>query len=197
MISELQPINTWPPIDIKWDCTVDGLNYCDFDFENGAKFIWLDINDLKKALADADSLDDIWNGITNDKIVSIYNAWASGIALSPPSIVVLESGKVRIVDGWHRLKVAYALKESKISFAIRKNQFPKFRELFDNIGLEIDRSANYYGHFYLYGKYAYLKNVIENKEGIRFSDIRSYIKLENNAIRDDESIKKWYLIRLL
>ncbi|MFP1879420.1 hypothetical protein [Lonsdalea quercina] len=42
---------------------------------------------------------------------------------------------------------------------------------------------------YLYGKYKFLRGLIEGKSGIRFSDLSHYSRLENEKMRDDEMNK--------
>ncbi|PHM27492.1 hypothetical protein [Xenorhabdus budapestensis] len=42
---------------------------------------------------------------------------------------------------------------------------------------------------YLYGKWKYLKGLIEGDGGIRLCDIRHYVRLENENMQDDEEVK--------
>lgn len=46
---------------------------------------------------------------------------------------------------------------------------------------------------YLYGKAKYLNPVINGEEGIRFSDLSHYSRLENEKMRDDEMKKKFII----
>lgn len=190
MISDLQPVSTWEKIKLEWDSSTKGLSYCDFDFGEAPKFIRLDLSELKPILTNSESIDNVWNGITSDKIIQAYNTWERGVALSPPSLIFLENGKISVVDGWHRLKVANALKEQMVDFVIRKDQYLMFRKQFKKVEVVIDDNENKYGKYYLYGRYENLEGLINNSIGIRFTDIISYAGLENEAIRDNESIKE-------